>query len=175
MGMSLTADIMYGMVLHDGEETVVNVPWRKSGDDEDEDNEEDFEDWVVAQLGLAPLDWSTYPEERYDYHSKESYDAYSARMKVLSDAWSERVGSKAYYAKKEELLDTVPVEEAWGGIEGYHTIILRLKGSPKVEAYYAAAFDPMALEVPDDSAAIAFLEPFGVKWVGSWLLVPSYG
>lgn len=169
MGMSLDAEIMYGMVLHEGDETIVDVPW---GEDNDE---EGFEDWVVVQLGLAPLDWSTYPDEHFD-RKKESYTEYTTRTKVLSDAWKERVGSKAYYAKKGELLDTVPVEEAWGGTEDYRTTILRLKGSPRINAYYSfTSFDPMTLVIPDDSVAVTFLEPFGVKWAGSWLLVPSYG
>lgn len=172
--MSLNAEIMYGMVLFDGEETVVNVPWRKSGDD-DEDEDEDFENWIVIQLGLEPLDWSTYPEESY-VPTRGNYTEYTAKMKVLRDEWAKRVDSKAYYAKAKELLATVPVEEDYGGTEDYHTIILRLKDSPKVNAYYSAvAFDPMALEVPEDGAAIAFLGSFGVNWVGRWLLVPSYG
>lgn len=179
MGMSLDAEIMYGMVLSMGDETVVNVPWRKSGDEEvggdDENEDEDFDGWVVEQLGLEPLDWSTYPETRW-YPQEESYTEYSVRSKAHSDAWSKRVGADVYYAKKKELLATVPVEETYGGTEDYHCIVLKLKGSPVINAYYdAVAFDPMTLFVSDDSAAATFLEPFDVKWVGSWLLVPSYG
>lgn len=179
--MSLDAEIIYGMLLAKGDETIVNVPWRKSGDDEgdwdeDEDKEEeDFDDWILVQFGLAPLDYSTYPEIRWDPQG-ESYTEYSVRSKALSDEWGKRVGSDEYYAKKKELLATVPVEETYGGTEDYHCIILRFKSSPTIGAYYdAEEFDPMTLLVPDDSAAVAFLEPFGVKWVGKWLLVPSYG
>ena len=170
MGMSLDAEIMYGMVLFDGEETLINVPWRKSGDD--------FEDWIVAQLGLEPLDYSTYPEERYDYHSGESYEAYSARMKELADAGGKRMDSKAYYAKKRELLTGAPVEEEWGGTDGFHSIILRLKASPKAYAnHHPREFDPSGLVVDAevDLHAKRWLAGFDVVWEPKWLLVPSYG
>lgn len=185
MGMSLDAEIMYGMVLFDGEETITNVPWRKSGDDEgewdeDEEKEEvDFEDWIAVQLGLEPLDYSTYPERINDH--RIPYMERYAKEREMQEAWGKANNTDAYYAKKRELLATVPVEEDYGGTDGFHSIVLRLKGLPKIQAYYGPKeFDPDALaftneEMQRNRDARDFLARYGVEWAPKWLLVPSYG
>lgn len=170
MGVDVDAEIMYGMVLYDEDETYVEVPWRN-----DDSDDEDFESWVVQQLGLEPLDYSDYPKQ-LPYDRAIPYEARRAQEKKEHEEWSKRVGSEAHHEKRRELLATVPVEEASGGTDQWRVTLLRLKGPPVIRASYSPqVFDPMTLLVSDDSAAIAFLEPYGVKWVGEWLLVPSYG
>lgn len=177
MGMSLDADIMYGMVLRDGEgENLVDVPWMK---DDDEDGDGDFEEWMAQQLGLEPLDYSTYPDAITDL--RIPYAERYAKEKELRDAWSKANNTDEYYKKKRELLATVPVEIDGGGTDGYHTVILRLKASPKINAYYEAKeFDLDALaftneEQQSNRDARDFLAKYGVEWAPKWLLVPSYG
>lgn len=185
MGVDVDAEIMYGMVLCNEDETFVKVPWRKTWEDDDYDrddeSEPDFEKWVLEQLGLPDLDWSTYPNISQDYQGGETYDAYRARQKVATDAWDKLVGYEAWSAKKKELLATVPVEEDSGGSDSYRTHILRLKGLPKIRANWTPeAFNPEDLILgPIDALhnrdARDFLLEYNVIWEPKWLLVPSYG
>lgn len=175
MGMSLDADIMYGMVLRDGEgENLVDVPWTK---DDDEDGDEDFEEWMAQQLGLQPLDYSTYPQ----VDRSLPYEKRFAKGRELQEEWRKANNADAYYKKRRELIATVPVEIDGGGTEDYHTIILRLKASPKINAYYGAKeFDPGTLGFTNEEQqhsmdARDFLARYGVEWAPKWLLVPSYG